>query len=93
MLLFALAYGEHSGAHRAARAAALASAAAFGVLIVACRKHYSVDVVVAAYTVPLVWHATRGCFAVGRRGAESAAAGGDGTVQQPLLSKATEPPV
>ena len=48
------------GGWRLMKAAAWAAAAAISLLIIASRKHYTVDVVVAWYTVPLVFHALRG---------------------------------
>ena len=48
------------GRVRVLKAAAWAAALTISLLIVASRKHYSVDVVVAWYTVPLVFHALRG---------------------------------
>jgi hypothetical protein len=48
------------GSWKALKAAAWAAAAAISLLIIASRKHYTVDVVVAWYTVPLVFHALRG---------------------------------
>jgi sphingomyelin synthase-related protein 1 len=48
------------GSWKAIKAAAWAAAATISLLIIASRKHYSVDVVVAWYTVPLVFHALRG---------------------------------
>ena len=53
-LTMALIYHRYGG-HAAAKAAAWAGVALNALLIVASRKHYSVDVVVAAFTVPLVW--------------------------------------
>ena len=48
------------GAWKVVKAAAWAAAAAISLLIIASRKHYTVDVVIAWYTVPLVFHALRG---------------------------------
>lgn len=45
------------GAYRLVKAVAVALSVINSFLIVASRKHYSVDVVVAWYAVPLVYHA------------------------------------
>ena len=55
----------------AAKAVAWALAAALAVLIVASRKHYTVDVVVAWYVVPLVFLAMERRFVTRRHDAES----------------------
>ncbi|KAF6254779.1 PAP2 superfamily C-terminal-domain-containing protein [Scenedesmus sp. NREL 46B-D3] len=49
-----LAY-THYGSKRLVKAAAWAAAAVLAVLIIAARKHYTVDVVIAWYTVPMVY--------------------------------------
>ena len=48
------------GAWKVLKAAAWTAAAAISLLIIASRKHYTVDVVIAWYTVPLAFHALRG---------------------------------
>ena len=53
-LVGCLAYAAF-GNSRAVKAALWAAVAALSLLIVASRKHYTVDVVVAWYVVPLVW--------------------------------------
>ncbi|CAG9467227.1 unnamed protein product [Pedinophyceae sp. YPF-701] len=53
-LVFTLAYTTY-GSYRWIKAAAWAACVALSMLIVASRKHYTVDVVVAWYTVPLVF--------------------------------------
>lgn len=53
-LTMALIYSRY-GSLNLAKAAAWAGIVLNAVLIVASRKHYTVDVVVAAFTVPLVW--------------------------------------
>ena len=53
-LTMVLTYQRYGG-FRAAKAAAWAGMALNALRIVASRKHYSVDVVVAVFTVPLVW--------------------------------------
>ena len=58
-LVGALGYAEF-GARAAVKAAVWAAVAALSALIVASRKHYTVDVVVAWYVVPLVARAARG---------------------------------
>ena len=57
-LVGVLAYTEW-GAWRAAKAAAWASVGALSLLIIASRKHYTVDVLIAWYVVPLVFWAVR----------------------------------
>jgi hypothetical protein len=54
-LTFVLFYQRH-GSARAAKHAAWLACLAFSWLIIASRKHYTVDVLVAWYTVPLVFH-------------------------------------
>jgi hypothetical protein len=49
-----LAY-THYGGKRLVKAAAWAAAAVLAMLIIAARKHYTVDVVIAWYTVPMVY--------------------------------------
>jgi hypothetical protein len=49
-----LAY-THYGGKRLVKAAAWAAAAVLALLIIAARKHYTVDVVIAWYTVPMVY--------------------------------------
>jgi hypothetical protein len=49
-----LAY-THYGSKRLVKAAAWAAAAVLALLIIAARKHYTVDVVIAWYTVPMVY--------------------------------------
>lgn len=47
------------GSHRALKVALWLSTAVISILIIASRKHYTVDVVVAWYTVPLVFYHLR----------------------------------
>jgi hypothetical protein len=45
----------HYGGKRLVKAAAWAAAAVLALLIIAARKHYTVDIVIAWYTVPMVY--------------------------------------
>ena len=56
VMTMALTYCRY-GSWRAAKALAWLLVALNGVIIIASRKHYTVDVVVALFTVPLVWEA------------------------------------
>ena len=72
---------QRYGAWRPAKAAAWALLAANCVVIISSRKHYTVDVVVALFTVPLVWEA------VGARLHDPPPRGASGTQLAMLLPK------
>lgn len=60
-----LAYQEH-GTATPIKLASWLSAMMFSWLIIASRKHYSVDIVIAWYTVPLVYHCLQRYWTVKR---------------------------
>lgn len=66
------------GSHRLLKVAAVASGALISVLIIASRKHYTVDVVIAWYVVPLVFKA------LGRRWTVKRGDDGSGRPPPPL---------
>ena len=61
MLLCALSYTKY-GDSPALKKVYWAAVVLFGMLVVAARKHYTLDIVVAWYTVPLLWLAYDTCF-------------------------------
>ena len=71
----ALTYGEWGGV-RAVKVVVWATVAALSLLIIASRKHYSVDVLIAWYVVPLVFSLARRRWKRGK-GTGDAAAGRD----------------